>query len=58
MSTLELDKIGTKYKDRLNLYVPIGMKEQLEELRKVMRSKSVNALVVELFKEHFIAEGI
>ena len=58
MPALELEKIGTNEKDRLNLYVPVGMKLQLEELRRVKGERSVTQVVVTTLQKAFLEEGI
>ena len=58
MPTLDLDKIGTNERDRLNLYVPMGMKLQLEELRRVKGERSVTQVVVTTLQKAFLEEGI
>ena len=58
MPALELEKIGTNEKDRLNLYVPVGMKLQLEELRRVKGERSVTQVVVTTLQKAFLDEGI
>ena len=58
MPALDLEKIGTNEKDRLNLYVPVGMKLQLEELRRVKGERSVTQVVVTTLQECLRSEGI
>ena len=58
MPVLDLEKIGTNEKDRLNLYVPVGMKLQLEELRRVKGERSVTQVVVTTLQKAFLEEGI
>ena len=58
MPALDLEKIGTNEKDRLNLYVPVGMKLQLEELRRVKGERSVTQVVVTTLQKAFLEEGI
>ena len=58
MPALHLEKIGTNEKDRLNLYVPVGMKLQLEELRRVKGERSVTQVVVTTLQKAFLEEGI
>ena len=58
MPTLAPEKVIADDREQLNLRVPPGTKDQLEELRRIGGHRSITAAVTELFKATFAAEGI
>lgn len=58
MSTLVSENIGIHARSRVNLSVPEGMKERLEELRREKRSRSINAVVIAALQEYLEAQNI
>ena len=57
MPTLAPEKVIDE-REQLNLRVPPGTKEQLEELRRITGHRSVTAAVIELFQQTFNARSI
>ena len=43
---------------RVNLSVPLGMKERLEQLRRAKAARSVNRVVVDVLHNYLLSEGI
>ena len=58
MSTFAPEKVIASDREQLNMRVPSGFKEKLEELRRVTGHRSVKATFVAEFQRIFEARGI
>jgi hypothetical protein len=58
MSTVAPEKVIASDLEQLNMRVPLGFKEKLEELRRVTGHRSVKATFVAEFQRIFEARGI
>ena len=58
MPTFAPEKVIASDREQLNMRVPSGFKEKLEELRRVTGHRSVNATIVAEFQRIFETRGI
>ena len=58
MPTFAPEKVIASDREQLNMRVPSGFKEKLEELRRVTGHRSANATFVAEFQRIFEARGI
>ena len=58
MPTFAPEKVIASDREQLNMRVPSGLKEKLEELRRVTGHRSANATFVAEFQKLFEARGL